>query len=90
MSLALLMAAAVANWKAKEFDPTFEHIRIGEVKKIIFRSQSFIYQEMGKGTFPAGVKLSPAITVWRKKDIEQWLINSVKANGSGVVEGATK
>ncbi|AXD28282.1 TPA: AlpA family phage regulatory protein [Salmonella enterica subsp. houtenae serovar 43:z4,z32:-] len=84
------MAAVVKKWEAKEFNPAFEHIRIGEVKKIIFRSQSFIYQEMGKGTFPAGVKLSPAITVWRKKDIEQWLIDSVKANGSGVVEGTSK
>lgn len=84
------MAAAVQKWKAKYFDPAFEHIRIDEVKKMIFRSQSFIYAEMGKGTFPAGVKLSPAVTVWRKKDIEQWLIESVKINGYGVVEGTSK
>ncbi|WP_313114088.1 AlpA family phage regulatory protein [Pseudescherichia sp.] len=83
------MAAPTQTWTPQQFDPSYEHIRLPEVKKIIFRSSAFVYGEMAKGTFPAGVKLSPAITVWRKQEVEQWLIDSVKANGSGVVESAT-
>ncbi|HDC2658634.1 TPA: AlpA family phage regulatory protein [Salmonella enterica] len=84
------MAATAINFKHKPFDPTKKHIRINEVREMVWRSTSWIYAEMKKGNFPASVKISPCLCVWRTEDVENYLIETAKRIGSGVVEGATK
>jgi len=81
------MAAKNFLWQPKPLDLRFTHIRLPEVCEMIFRKQSFIYDGTAKGTFPTPSKLSPAINVWRKEEVLQWLVDSAKSIGSGVVEG---
>ncbi|EEJ2992067.1 hypothetical protein BGE19_003367, partial [Salmonella enterica] len=50
------MAATAINFKHKPFDPTKKHIRINEVREMVWRSTSWIYAEMKEGNFPASVK----------------------------------
>ncbi|MFK3660148.1 helix-turn-helix transcriptional regulator [Scandinavium sp. NPDC088450] len=71
---------------AKPFDPKYTHIRIQDVCDMIFRTQTFVYEQMAKGQFPTPTKLSPAVSVWRKEEIEKWLVESAKSIGSGAVE----
>ncbi|QPN38158.1 AlpA family phage regulatory protein [Salmonella enterica] len=70
--------------------PLKKHIRINEVREMVWRSTSWIYAEMKKGNFPASVKISPCLCVWRTEDVENYLIETAKRIGSGVVEGASK
>lgn len=83
------MAATAINFKHKPFDPSKKHIRLPEVRSMVFRSTAWIYGEMKKGTFPASVKISPSLCVWRVEDVENYLIETAKRVGSGVAEGAT-
>ncbi|EPJ3204867.1 helix-turn-helix transcriptional regulator [Citrobacter freundii] len=82
------MAATAINFKHKPFDPTKEHIRLPEVRKMVFRSTAWIYAEMKKGSFPSSVKIAPTLCVWRVEDIKSYLIETARKQGSGVVEGA--
>ena len=36
-------------------------------------SGSTLWRKVRTGTFPAPIKLGPAITAWRDRDIESWL-----------------
>lgn len=82
--------AATPFFNPSTFDPKKTYIRLPEVCAIVFRKTSWVYSQIAEGKFPAPVKLSPAVSVWAVEDVQQWLIDSVNQNGSGVAEGGTK
>ncbi|HDR2717190.1 TPA: AlpA family phage regulatory protein [Enterobacter roggenkampii] len=80
------MTAPAIYLNYKPFDPSKAHIRLKEVCEITFRGRSWVYSQMRNGTFPHPVQLSPAVVVWRREDVEAYMIESIKTNGSGVAE----
>lgn len=41
-------------------------------------SKSTLWRRVKEGTFPAPVKLSPGVTVWRAEDIRAWISAQVR------------
>ena len=50
-----------------------EIYRLPEVIAICGLSRSTIYEMIGRGEFPAPVKLGARAVGWRRSDIESWL-----------------
>jgi prophage regulatory protein len=48
-------------------------IRLSEVANLIGLSRSHIYRLVERGLFPAPVRLSDRVTVWREADVQNWL-----------------
>jgi len=48
-------------------------IRITEVSKKTTLAKSTIWLKIAQGKFPAPAKLSPAISVWKEADINDWI-----------------
>ena len=48
-------------------------IRITEVSKKTTLAKSTIWLKIAQGKFPAPAKLSPAISVWKDADINDWI-----------------
>jgi prophage regulatory protein len=48
-------------------------IRITEVSKKTTLAKSTIWLKIAQGKFPAPAKLSPAISVWKETDINDWI-----------------
>ena len=48
-------------------------LRITEVSKKTTLAKSTIWLKIAQGKFPAPVKLSPAISVWKEADINDWI-----------------
>jgi len=51
--------------------------RVNELTKILSVSRASIYNWLNKGTFPKPIKISDSVTVWRKSDIEDWVLSRV-------------
>jgi prophage regulatory protein len=50
--------------------------RILRLKSVLNRtglSRSTLYRKIGRGTFPAQVRISDRCIGWRESDVEQWL-----------------
>lgn len=48
-------------------------VRIREVMQRVGISRTQIYRLIQRGDFPAPVRLSDRISIWRQKDIDEWL-----------------
>ena len=48
-------------------------LRITEVSKKTTLAKSTIWLKIAQGKFPAPAKLSPAISVWKEADINNWI-----------------
>lgn len=55
-------------------------LRINEVSEMTTLAKSTIWLKISQQDFPAPIRLSPAICVWRSSCIEDW-INSHAAQG---------
>ena len=51
--------------------------RINQLLSFLPISKSTVWAWVKQGRFPEPIKLSPTVTVWRNKDIHQWL-NSIQ------------
>ena len=49
--------------------------RVNELTKILSVSRASIYNWLNKGKFPKPIKISDSVTVWRKSDIEEWILS---------------
>lgn len=79
------MATKSIHLKYLPFDPSKKHIPLKTVQERVFRKTSWIYKKMAAGEFPYPVQISHACVVWREEDIIQYLIDSARKYGSGVV-----
>jgi prophage regulatory protein len=48
-------------------------LRITEVSKKTTLAKSTIWLKIAQGKFPAPAKLSPAISVWKESEINDWI-----------------
>jgi prophage regulatory protein len=48
-------------------------IRIKDVSKLTTLARSTIWAKVANNEFPAPIRLSPAICVWRESEIERWI-----------------
>ena len=53
--------------------PETGFLRQPQVLTIVPISKSTLWRRVGAGTFPAPVKLSPRVTVWRAEDVRRWI-----------------
>ena len=51
--------------------------RINQLLPFLPISKSTVWAWVKQGRFPEPIKFSPTVTVWRNKDIHQWL-NSIQ------------
>lgn len=49
-------------------------MRQSQVLTFVPVSKSTLWRRVQAGTFPAPVKLSPGVTVWRAEDIRSWIL----------------
>lgn len=49
--------------------------RIKQIAEMLNVSKSTIWSWVGKGSFPAAVKLAENTTAWRHEDVEQWILS---------------
>lgn len=49
------------------------YLRIKEVSSMLSMSRSNIYRLVSLGQFPAWIKLSDRVSVWKLSDIHQWV-----------------
>ena len=61
---------------------TTNHIRIKTVSYITGLGKSSIYKFMGEGHFPQSTKLGSRVTVWQKRDIQDWIKSKIQARKS--------
>ena len=54
-------------------------LRIGDVSKKTTLGKSTIWLKMGQGLFPKPTKLSPAINVWKKSEINEWIASCFRS-----------
>ena len=54
--------------------PETGFLRQPQVLTFVPISKSTLWRRVLAGTFPAPVKLSPRVTVWRAEDIRSWII----------------
>jgi len=47
--------------------------RLRRVLSVIGMGRSWLYDEIGKGRFPAPMKLGVRAVGWRRSDVEAWL-----------------
>lgn len=65
-------------------------IRLREVCSRIGMSRTHVYRLVGRGLFPAPVRLSERVSVWREADVNGWLrqkFDSSNATTSGASRG---
>ena len=53
--------------------PETGFLRQPQVLTFIPISKSTLWRRVTEGTFPAPVKLSPRVTVWRAEDVRRWI-----------------
>lgn len=53
--------------------PETGFLRQPQVLTFVPISKSTLWRRVGAGTFPAPVKLSPRVTVWRAEDVRRWI-----------------
>ncbi len=53
--------------------PETGFLRQPQVLSFIPISKSTLWRRVKAGTFPAPVKLSPCVTVWRVEDMRRWI-----------------
>jgi len=56
-------------------DANVKLLRIADVSIKTTLAKSTIWLKMAEGSFPKPTKLSPAITVWKESDIDEWIEN---------------
>ena len=54
-------------------DTSSKLLRIDEVSKMTTLAKSTIWLKVSRQAFPAPIRLSPAICVWRASSIEDWI-----------------
>ena len=55
-------------------------LRLPQVLEVTgVKAKSTIYKWISEGTFPAPIKLSPRLAVWKRTDVEDWC--EARANG---------
>jgi len=59
-------------------------LRIKEVSTKTTLSKSTIWLKIAQGKFPAPAKLSPAISVWKEADINDWINQFFDSSNSEV------
>lgn len=84
------MATKTVHLKYLPFDPSKKHIPLKVVQERVFRKTSWIYKKMAAGEFPYPVQISPSCVVWREEDVNQYLIDTARNFGSGVVGGCNQ
>ncbi len=53
-------------------------IRITKVMEKIGCARSTIYWMVANGTFPKQMRISERISVWKEKDVDEWIENKIK------------
>ena len=53
--------------------PETGFLRQSQVLSFIPISRSTLWRRVTTGTFPAPLKLSPRVTVWRVEDVRRWI-----------------
>ncbi|MDB5924112.1 MAG: Prophage regulatory [Betaproteobacteria bacterium] len=53
--------------------PDTGFLRQPQVLSVIPISKSTLWRRVTEGTFPAPMKLSPRVTVWRVEDVRRWI-----------------
>lgn len=53
--------------------PDAGFLRLPQVLRVIPISKSTLWRRVMAGTFPAPVKLSVRVTVWRVEDVRRWM-----------------
>ena len=48
-------------------------LRIGDVANKTTFAKSTLWIKIYKGQFPRPIKLSPAISVWKESDVDDWI-----------------
>lgn len=48
-------------------------LRISEVAKKTTLAKSTLWLKISKGEFPKPIKISPAISVWKESDVDEWI-----------------
>ncbi|WP_147073733.1 helix-turn-helix transcriptional regulator [Sulfuriferula plumbiphila] len=54
--------------------PQTGFLRQPQVLTFVPISKSTLWRRVVAGTFPAPVKLSPRVTVWRVEDVRRWIV----------------
>jgi len=52
-------------------------LRAKEVARKRGRSPTQLYVDIAEGKFPAGIKLSPKVVVWREEDVDAHIENEL-------------
>jgi prophage regulatory protein len=47
-------------------------LRVSDVLKSTGLKRSFLYSEIKRGRFPAPIKVSPRVAVWRESELNAW------------------
>lgn len=53
--------------------PETGFLRQPQVLRFVPVSKSTLWRRVGAGSFPAPVKLSAQVTVWRAEDVRRWI-----------------
>jgi predicted DNA-binding transcriptional regulator AlpA len=48
-------------------------LRMKQLTNYTSLSRAYIYEKIGKGTFPSGHLISPGIRAWQKLEVDDWL-----------------
>lgn len=59
--------------------PETGFLRQPQVLAFVPISKSTLWRRITAGTFPAPLKLSPRVTVWRVEDVRYWIVEQGKA-----------
>lgn len=62
-------------------DRSIKLLRISEVANKTTLAKSTLWLKIARGQFPKPIKLSPAISVWKESDVDEW-IESFCSNSS--------
>lgn len=56
------------------------YLRIPQILKLLRICESTLWLWVSKGEFPRPIKLSRKVTVWRVKDVREWIENKNTMN----------
>jgi len=63
-------------------------IRLREVCSRIGMSRTHLYRLVGRGLFPAPVRLSERVSVWREADVNGWLQQKFSTSNAVISEAS--
>jgi prophage regulatory protein len=76
-----VVASVISNSASENGALTDRILRIREVEKITGLSNTTIWRERQRGTFPEPVKISVGRHGWRESDINAWLNSRLPIKG---------